>query len=132
MCATADSQFRLLNQVYGARFSGSRKLGEDIKLNYAMGFVRQTGSLAHPAVGAPTYWQIGNSFDLHDLTASQTSYRRFAANGISTFNGDTLSLATSATRGRMTLGASFDDFRPVTATSAAPNRNVKLSLGLVF
>ena len=31
--ATADSQFRLLNQVYGARFSGSRKLGEDIKLN---------------------------------------------------------------------------------------------------
>ena len=130
--ATADSQFRLLNQVYGARFSGSRKLGEDIKLNYAMGFVRQTGSLANPAVGAPTYWQIGNSFDLHDLTASQTSYRRFAANGISTFNGDTLSLATSATRGRMTLGASFDDFRPVTATSAAPNRNVKLSLGLVF
>jgi hypothetical protein len=130
--ATADSQFRLLNQVYGARFSGSRKIGEDIKLNYAMGFFRQTGSLANAIAGAPTYWQIGNSFDLSDLTASQVSYRRFAANGISTLNGDTLSLTTSATRGRMTVGATYNNFRPVATTNAVPTSDIRVSLGMAF
>lgn len=130
--ATADGQFRLLNQVYGARFSGSRQVDRDVKLNYSLGFVRQTGSLANPAAGAPTYWQIGNSFNLADLAASQTSYRRFAANGISTLNGNTLNLATSATRGRMTIGASYSDFHPVAASGTAPNQNLRVSLGLVF
>ena len=129
---TDDSQFRLLNQVYGARFSGSRKIGEDIKLAYSMGFVRQTGSLANPAGTAPTYWQIGNRLDFSDLTASQISYRRFAANGISTLNGNTLSLATSATRGKVTLGAAYNDFRPVPDTGAISTRNVRISLGLLF
>jgi hypothetical protein len=130
--ATADSQFRLLNQVYGARFSGSRPIGQNTKLNYSMGYVRQTGALANPAAGTPTYWQIGNSFNLGDLSATQTSYKRFAANGISTLNGDTLSFATSATRGRMTLGASYSDFRPIAASGAAANQNLKVSLGMAF
>ncbi|RYD89707.1 MAG: hypothetical protein EOP61_31045 [Sphingomonadales bacterium] len=129
---TADSQFRLLNQVYGARFSGSRRLGEDLSLAWSLGFVRQTGALDNPTGGAPTYWQIGNRLDLADLTASQISYRRFAANGISTLNGNTLSLATSATRGRMTVGAQFNDFRPLSETGAISNRNLRLSLGLIF
>lgn len=125
-----DSAFRLLNQVYGARFSGSRRIAEDIRLNYMMGFVRQTGSLANAAAGAPTYWQIGNRFDLLDLTASQASYRRFAANGISMQNGDVLNLATSATRGRMTVGASYSAFRPLAA--AEPANSMRVSLGLTF
>ncbi|RYD93337.1 MAG: hypothetical protein EOP61_23755 [Sphingomonadales bacterium] len=128
---TPDSQFRLLNQVYGARFSGTRRIGENIHLNYAMAFVRQTGSLANASGGAPTYWQIGNSFDLLDLAASQASYRRFAANGISTLNGNTLSLATSATRGRMTLGATYNSFRPV-APTLDPTNSMRVSLGLIF
>ncbi|MET0375097.1 MAG: hypothetical protein ABW128_12695 [Rhizorhabdus sp.] len=127
-----DSQFRLLNQIYGARFAGSRKLGEDIRLNYAMGYVRQTGSVAHAAGGAPTYWQIGSRLDLGELGATQTSYRRFAANGISTQNGNTISLATSETRGRMTVGATFNDFRPVEETGAISTRDVRISLGLIF
>ena len=129
---TADSQFRLLNQVYGARFTGSRKIGEDIKLDYAMGFVRQTGSFANATGGMPTYWQVGNRLDLGDLTASQFSYGRFAANGISTLNGNTLSVATSATRGRMTIGAAYNEFRPLASTSAIPTSNMRLSLGLIF
>lgn len=128
----ADSQFRLLNQVYGARFTGSRKLGEDIRLSYAMGYVRQTGSVDNAIGGAPTYWLIGSRLDLAELGATQTSYRRFAANGISTQNGDTLSVATSATKGRMTLGASFNEFRPVEETGAISTRDVRISLGLIF
>ena len=77
-------------------------------------FVRQTGTYANAVGGAPTYWIVGNSLDLGDLTATQTSYRRFAANGISMLNGNTLSLATSATRGNLTLGATYNDFRPIT------------------
>lgn len=127
----ATSAFRLLNQVYGARFSGSRRIGEDIRLGYALGYVRQTGSLANAAAGAPTYWQVGSSFDLGELSASQMSYRRFAANGISTLNGGKLSLSTSATRGKLTLGATYNDFRPV-QTNTLPTRDVKLSLGLLF
>lgn len=128
----ADSQFRLLNQIYGARFAGSRKVGEDIRLNYAMGFVRQSGSVANATAASPTYWQIGSRLDLAELGATQTSYRRFAANGISALNGDTLSLATSATRGRMTLGATYNDFRPVEGTNAISTRDVRISLGLIF
>jgi|GEM_PF-1973955 len=129
---TADSSFRLLNQVYGARFSGNRRLGEDIKLAYSMGFVRQTGSLANAVAGAPTFWQIGSRFDLTDLAATQTSYRRFAANGISTLNGDTLSLATSATRGRLTLGAAYNDFRPIADNGTLSSRDIRISMGLIF
>jgi hypothetical protein len=128
---TADGQFHLLNQVYGARFNGSGWIGQAIRLNYAMGFVRQSGSVATPALGAPTYWLVGNSFDLQDPAASQFSYRRFAANGITTLNGDTLSLATSATRGRMTIGASYNSFRPI-ATNAEPTSSMRVSLGLIF
>lgn len=128
----ANSQFRLLNQVYGARFSGSRRIGEDIRLGYSLGYVRQTGSLANAAGGAPTYWQIGSSFDLGDLAATSTSYRRFAANGISTSNGDKLSLSTTATRGKLTLGAIYNDFRPVPDLHAIPARDLRLSLGLLF
>lgn len=128
----ADGDFRLLNQVYGARFTGSRRVGEDIKLAYSMGFVRQTGSLANAVGGAPTYWQIGSRFDLADLAATQTSYRRFAANGISTLNGNTLSLATSATTGKLTLGAAYHQFRPVADTGAIPAKNVRISMGLIF
>ncbi len=129
---TADSQFHLLNQVYGALFSGSRKLSDDVALAYSLGFVRQTGSLANAAGSAPTYWQIGNRFDLGDLTASQTSYRRFAANGISTLNGNKLSFATSATRGKMKIGAAYNDFRPVSDSNAISTRDVRISLGLIF
>ncbi|WP_141396747.1 hypothetical protein [Rhizorhabdus dicambivorans] len=127
-----NSDFRLLNQVYGARFSGSRKIGEDIRLGYSLGFVRQTGSLANAVGGAPTYWQIGSSFDLGDLAATRTSYRRFAANGISTSNGDKLSLSTSATRGKLSLGATYNDFRPVADPNAIPARDLRVSLGLIF
>ena len=129
---TVASNFRLLNQVYGARFSGSRRVGEDIRLAYSMGFVRQTGSFANATGGAPTYWQIGSTVDLSELNATQTSYRRFAANGISTMNGDVVSLATSATRGRMTLGAAYNDFRPAEEAGAISARDIRISLGLIF
>ena len=129
---TAASNFRLLNQIYGARFRGSRKIGEDIRLAYSMGFVRQTGSFANAGGAAPTYWQIGSSVDLSELAATQTSYRRFAANGISMMNGNMVSVATSATRGLMTLGAAYNDFRPVEETGAISARDIRISLGLVF
>lgn len=128
----ANSDFRLLNQVVGARFSGSRRIGETIRIGYAMGYVRQTGSIANATGGAPTYWQMGSRFDLGELSASQINYRRFAANGISTLNGEKLSLSTSATRGKLTLGATYNDFRPVPDTNAVPARDVKLSVGLLF
>ena len=128
----ANSSFRLLNQVYGARFSGSRPLGEDIRLGYSLGYVRQTGSFANAIAGAPTYWQVGSRFDLGDLSATQTSYRRFAANGISTSNGDKLSLSTTATRGRLTLGATYNDFRPVDDDRATTARDLRLTMGLLF
>jgi hypothetical protein len=128
----ANSAFRLLNQLYGARFSGSRRLGEDIRLGYSLGYVRQTGSLVNAVGGAPIYWQIGSSLDLNDLTATRASYRRFAANGISLSNGDKLSLSTTATRGRLTLGATYNDFRPVADSGALSTRDLKLSLGLLF
>lgn len=129
---TGAGNFRLLNQIYGARFSGSRKIGEDVRLAYSMGFVRQTGSFANAAGGAPTYWQIGSSIDLAEPSATQTSYRRFAANGISMMNGNMVSLATSATRGRVTLGAAYNDFRPVEDTSAISARDIRISLGPIF
>lgn len=129
---SANSEFRLINQVYGARFSGSRRVGEDLRLGYSLGFVRQTGSLANAPAGAPTYWQMGNSFDLTDLSATRTSYRRFAANGINATNGDMLSLATNASRGRLTVGATYNDFRPVADTRAIAARDLRLSLGLIF
>ena len=129
---TAASNFRLLNQVYGARFSGSRRVGEDVRLAYSMGFVRQTGSFANAVGGAPTYWQIGSSVDLSELAATQTSYRRFAANSISTMNGNVVSLATSATRGRMTLGAAYNDFSPAEEAGAMSARDIRISLGLIF
>jgi len=124
--------FRLLNHVYGARFSGSRTIGEDIKLDYGMAIVRQTGALANAAGGAPTYWQIGNSFDLDDLAASQVAFRRFAANGISTSNGTSWTLSTSASRGRMKLGASYANFQPEGGPGAQPVSNLRLSMGLTF
>lgn len=126
-----SGRFRLLNQIVGARFSGDRRI-EDIKLAYSIGYVRQLGSVANTTGGAPTYWQIGSSFDFNDLAATRTSYRRFAANGISTVNGDTLSLATSANMGRVTLGATFNDFRPLPEASATPVRDLRLSLGVSF
>lgn len=126
------SDFRLLNQVYGARLSGNRKLTQDVQLNYSLGYVRQTGSLNNPVSGAPTYWQMGSSLDFTDLTGSSMSYRRFAANGISTTNGDQFSLATSATRGKLTVGAAFNEFKPLPDASALTNRNVRVSLGLIF
>jgi len=128
----SDNAFRLLNQVYGARFSGSRRVTDDVRLGYSLGYVRQTGALANSAGGAPTYWQIGNSFDLGELSATRTSYRRFAANGISTLNGDKLTVATSATRGPLTVGATYNDYRPVADTGAISARDLRVSLGLVF
>jgi hypothetical protein len=126
----ADSDFRFVNQVYGARFSGKRKIGEDISLSYAVGYVRQNGSLTTPVVGTPTYWQIGSAFDFGALSATKASYRRFAANGINLRNGDEVNLSTSATRGRITLGARFSDFRAVDTNSQM--RDLRLSLGVVF
>lgn len=32
----------------------------------------------------------------------------------------------------MTVGASYNSFRPIASTSADANRNVRLSLGLIF
>lgn len=129
---TAQSDFRLLNQVYGARFTGNRRIGEDLRLAYSLGFVRQTGSLANAVARMPTYWQIGNRLDLGDLAASQISYRRFAANGITTLNGNTLSLATSATRGKLTLGAAYKDFRPLPESGAVSTQDLRISMGLIF
>lgn len=129
---TAQSDFRLLNQVYGARFAGNRRIGESLSLAYSLGFVRQTGSLANAVSRMPTYWQIGNRLDLGDLSASQISYRRFAANGISTLNGNTLSLATSATRGKLTVGAAYKDFRPLPESGAMSTQDLRISMGLIF
>lgn len=126
----AGSDFRFVNQVYGARFSGNRPIGADVKLDYSLGFTRQSGSLTTPVTGAPTFWQIGSAFDLTELSSTQTSYRRFAANGISLRNGDQLNLATSATRGRVTLGARFSDFRPIDAE--LPSRDLRVSMGVTF
>jgi hypothetical protein len=128
----ADNDFRLLNQVYGARFSGSRRVGQDIRLGYSLGYVRQTGALANATGGAPTYWQMGSNFDLGELSSTRTSYRRFAANGISTLNGDKLTVATSATRGPLTVGATYSDFRPIADTRAISTRDLRVSLGLTF
>jgi len=125
-----SGQFRLLNQVFGARFRGARQVDE-VRLAYSLSYVRQLGSVANPAGGAPTYWQIGNNLDLGDLTATRTSYRRFAANGITALNGDTMSLATSANIGRLTLGAAYKDFRPLPDPGAAV-RDLRLSFGLTF
>lgn len=130
--SAANSDFRLFNQVYGARFSGSRKVGEDLRLGYSLGFVRQTGAIANAVGGAPTYWQVGNSFDFADLTATSTDYRRFAANGISMMNGNKFSLATSASRGKVTVGATYNDFRPVEDVNAISARDVRISLGMIF
>jgi hypothetical protein len=126
----ASSDFRFVNQVYGARFSGNRQIGEDVKLHYSLGYIRQSGSLTTPAAGAPTFWQIGSAFDLTELSSTQTSYRRFAANGIALRNGDELSLATSATRGRVTLGARFSNFRPIDAE--LPAQDLRVSMGVTF
>ncbi|MDB5687153.1 MAG: hypothetical protein JWR77_1742, partial [Rhizorhabdus sp.] len=120
----------LINQVYGARFSGKRRIGEDVSLSYTLGYTRQAGSLTTPIAGAPTYWQIGSAFDLGDLSATQTNYRRFAAAGINLRNGDELSLATTATRGKVTLGARFTDFRAV--DTDVPLRDLRVSMGLLF
>lgn len=128
----ADGDFRLLNQVYGARFSGTRRIGEEVRLGYSLGYMRQTGALANAAGGAPTYWQVGSNFDLGDLSATRTSYRRFAANGISMANGDKLTVATTASRGPLTVGASYSDFRPVADTRAISARDLRVSLGLTF
>lgn len=128
----ASDDFRLLNQVYGARFTGTRKVGEAVKVGYSLGYVRQTGAMANAAGGAPTYWQMGSDFDLGDLSGTRTSYRRFAANGISTLNGDKLTVATSASRGPLTVGATYSDFRPIADTRAISTRDVRVSLGLVF
>jgi len=127
-----ESDFRLLNQVYGARFSGSRRVGQGTRVGYAVGYFRQTGALANAAAGAPTYWQIGNDFDLGDLAGTRTSYRRFAANGISTVNGDKLSIATTASRGPVTVGATYSDFRPIADTRAISARDLRVSLGVIF
>jgi hypothetical protein len=126
----ASSDFRFVNQVYGARFTGNRQIGEGVKLNYSLGYTRQSGSLTTPVAGAPTFWQIGSAFDLTELSSTQTSYRRFAANGINLRNGDELSLATSATRGRVTLGARFSNFRPIDAE--LPAQDLRVSMGMKF
>lgn len=126
----SNSDFRFVNQVYGASFAGKRRIGQDISLSYTLGYVRQNGSLTTPVVGAPTYWQIGSSFDLGDLSGTQTNYRRFAATGINLRNGDAVNLSTSATKGRVTLGARFSDFRAVDTN--AQLRDLRLSLGVVF
>ncbi len=80
----------------------------------------------------PTYWLVGSSIDFADPTASNLAYKRFAANGISTLNGDKLSLATNATNGRVTIGAAFNAFRPLPDANAIPTRDMRVSLGLVF
>ncbi len=126
----ANRDFHLLNQVYGARLAGDRKLGEALKLGYSVGYTRQTGSLVTSATGAPVYWQMGSAFDFGDLTGSRTNFRKFAANGIATRNGDELSLATSLTAGRLTVGARYSDFRAIDDTM--PVSNVNVSLGLIF
>lgn len=126
----ASSDFRFVNQVYGARFTGRRRIGEDVSLSYTLGYTKQNGSLTTPVNGAPTYWQIGSAFDLADLSATQTNYRRFAAAGINLRNGEELSLATSATRGKFTLGARFTDFRAV--DTDVPLRDLRVSMGLLF
>ena len=125
-----SGQFRLLNQVFGTRFRGSSQVDE-VRLAYSLSYVRQLGSVANLAGGAPTYWQIGNNLDLGDLTATHTSYRRFAANGITALNGDTMNLATSANIGRLTVGAAYSDFRPL-PDAGATIRDLRLSLGLTF
>lgn len=126
----ADSDFRFVNQVYGARFTGKKRIGEDISLSYTLGYLRQNGSLTTPVVGTPTYWQIGSSLDLTELASTQTSYRRFAANGINLRNGDELNLSTSATRGRVTLGARYSDFRALDTDT--PLRDMRISVGVAF
>lgn len=126
----ANSDFRFVNQVYGARFTGNRRIGEDVKLSYTLGFTRQNGSLTTPVSGVPTFWQIGSAFDLTELSSTQTSYRRFAANGISLRNGDELSLATSATKGRVTVGARYSDFRPI--DTEVPAHDLRVSMGVTF
>jgi hypothetical protein len=126
----ADSDFRFVNQVYGARFTGKRRIGEDISLSYTLGFIRQNGSLTTPVIGTPTYWQIGSSLDLSELASTQTNYRRFAANGINLRNGDELNLSTSATKGRVTLGARYSDFRALDTNT--PLRDMRISVGVAF
>jgi hypothetical protein len=126
----ADSDFRFVNQVYGAHFTGKRRIGEDISLSYTLGYIRQNGSLTTPVVGTPTYWQIGSSLDLTELASTQTSYRRFAANGINLRNGDELNLSTSATKGRVTLGARYSDFRALDTNT--PLRDMRISVGVAF
>jgi hypothetical protein len=109
--------FRLSNQVLGARFSGQRRLTENVNLNYALGYNRQSGALTSALSATPTYWTIGSNFDFGYLASTQTSYRRFLANGLALSNGDELSLATSATTGRLTIGARW---RPPTASRCRP------------
>ena len=126
----AHSDFRLMNQVYGARFTGTRKLATGTRLDYSLGYNRQDGALTSSATIAPTYWLIGSSYDLSDLSATQTNYRRFAANGIAFKNGDEVNLSTTATMCRVNVGARFSNFRPIDSQQAL--RDMRLSLGLIF
>jgi hypothetical protein len=126
----ANSDFRLINQVYGARFTGTRKLTEAVNLSYTLGYNRQDGALSAASTTAPTYWLVGTKIDLGELSSTQTNYRRFAANGIAFRNGDELSLATTATVGRINLGARFTDFRPV--NSSVPLQDMRVTMGLIF
>ncbi|RVT89502.1 hypothetical protein [Sphingomonas crocodyli] len=126
----AHSDFRLMNQVYGARFTGTRKLATGTRLDYAIGYNRQDGALTNGATIAPTYWLIGSTYDLNDLSATQTNYRRFAANGIAFKNGDEVNLSTTATMGRVNLGARFSNFRPIDSQQSL--QDMRVSLGLIF
>jgi len=84
------------------------------------------------AAGATTSWGMGSSFDLGDRSATRTSYRRFAADGIGTPSTDKLTVATSAARSPLTVSATYSDFRPIADTRALSARDVRVSLGLAF
>ncbi|MES2497606.1 MAG: hypothetical protein V4618_15945 [Pseudomonadota bacterium] len=87
---------------------------------------------AAAADAATTSWGMGGSFDLGDRSATRTSYRRFAADGIGTPSTDKLTVATSAARSPLTVSATYSDFRPIADTRALSARDVRVSLGLAF
>ena len=91
---------------------------------------RSAYTLTSSTTIAPTYWLIGSTYDLNDLSGTQTNYRRFAANGIAFKNGDEVNLSTTATMGRVNLGARFSNFRPIDSQQSL--QDMRVSLGLIF
>lgn len=107
-------------------------IGNELRDKASADHGRKGGSSANAAGAAPTFWPMGDGFDLGDLSPSRTSYRRFASSGIGALSGNKLSVATSPAHGPVKVSATYSDFRPVADTRAISARDVRVSLGLAF